>query len=71
MKHRIAVYAEHHSRAGTLAPEPEEPSDDVWIIEGTAAELEERANAYAQRKGGGTAAYLRKVAETIRDTIGD
>lgn len=69
MKHRIAVYAEHTTRAGMLAPDTGTPSDDIWIIEGTAFELEERADAYAQRKGGGTAAYLRKVAKTLRENI--
>ena len=69
MKHRIAIYAEHHSRAGMLAPEPDEPSDDIWIIEGTAFELEERADAYARRQGAGTSAYLRRCAKTIRDNI--
>ena len=70
MKHRIAIYAEHTTRAGMLAPEPDEPSDDIWIIEGTTFELEERADAYAQRKGAGTAAYLRRCAETIRNAAG-
>ena len=65
--HRIAIYAEHTTRAGMLALEPDQTSDDIWIVEGTAFELEERADAYAQRTGAGTAAYLRRCAQTIRN----
>ena len=73
--HRIAIYAQHTTRAGEvyLGWDGEEESDDFRIYEGTREELLEDARrmrrAFDPRPGGSSTAYMNKVGRSIEEYL--
>jgi len=72
---RIAIYNENYTSAGSRAWQVEREDDwqngDVTVYEGTEAELLQQASDMERfhPNAGGTDAYCRKAARTIREAL--